>query len=80
MRETSTGGASSAQEIYITLSAQGQLKVGTCQHCVVQEQGRPARAWDADGDKELDFKRDQLIAELARRGVTTEIVEQYVCP
>lgn len=67
------------QQLYITL-ANGRLKIGTCQHCVVKEQGRPERAWDPNGDAELDFPRDQLIAELARLGVTTEIVEQYVCP
>lgn len=33
------------------------LKIGTCEHCVVREQGRPARAWEAEGDKELDFER-----------------------
>jgi hypothetical protein len=66
-------------QLYITL-VDGQLKIGTCSHCVIHEQGRPERAWDPDGDKELDFPRDALIAELARLGVSTEIVEQYVCP
>jgi hypothetical protein len=65
--------------LYITLD-NGQLKIGTCMHCVVQEQGRPERAWEPDGDKELDFPRDELIAELARLGVSVKVVEQYVCP
>jgi hypothetical protein len=77
MAEASTTGA---QQLYITLSPDGQLKVGTCNHCVVQERGRPERAWNPDGDKELDFPRDQLIAQLARLGVSIKIVEQYVCP
>lgn len=68
------------QQLYITLSPDGELKIGTCMHCVVKEQGRPARAWEPDGDKELDFPRNQLLEELARLGVNAEIVEQYVCP
>lgn len=67
------------QQLYITLE-NGHLKIGTCLHCVVHEQGRPERAWDPNGDRELDFPRDQLIAELAQRGVRVEIVEEYVCP
>ena len=69
-----------SEMLYITLSPEGQLKIGTCSHCVVEERGRPARAWNADGDKELDFQRDRLIAELAQRGIQVEIVEEYVCP
>lgn len=69
-----------AQQLYITLSPDGQLKVGTCQHCVAQEHGRPDRAWNADGDKELDFQRDRLLEELKRLGVIVAIIEQYVCP
>jgi len=72
-------GTTQGTQLYITLT-NGQLKIGTCMHCVVKEQGRPERAWDPDGDKELDFPRDQLIAQLAQRGVSVEIVEQYVCP
>ncbi len=41
-------------ELHIVLE-NGLLKIGTCEHCVVREHGRPAMAWDADGDKELDF-------------------------
>ena len=72
-------GTSAPQQLYITLD-NGQLKIGTCMHCVVQEQGRPERAWDPDGDRELDFPRDELIAQLAQLGVKVEIIEQYVCP
>ncbi len=66
-------------ELHIVLE-QGTLKIGTCFHCVVKEPGRPDRAWNADGDKELDFDRDQLLARLAIFGVTTEITQEYVCP
>lgn len=66
-------------ELHIVLEGD-TIKVGTCQHCVVQEHGRPERAWNADGDKELDFDRDQLIARMASLGVQVEITEEYVCP
>ncbi len=66
-------------ELHIVLE-NGLLKIGTCFHCVVREPGRPDRAWNADGDKELDFDRDQLLARLATFGVTTEITQEYVCP
>lgn len=66
-------------ELHIVLE-QGTLKIGTCFHCVVRESGRPDRAWNADGDKELDFDRDQLLAHLATLGVITEITQEYVCP
>ena len=71
--------ASQPAELHIVLE-QGTLKVGTCFHCVVKEPGRPDRAWNADGDKELDFDRDQLLARLAALGVTTKITQEYVCP
>lgn len=66
-------------ELFIVLEY-GTLKIGTCEHCVVKEHGRPARAWNPDGDKELDFDREQLIARLAALGVQATITEQYVCP
>lgn len=66
--------------LYITITPGGELKMGTCAHCVVQEQGRPARAWEPDGDSELDFDRDTLIARLAQLGVAVSISQQYVCP
>lgn len=68
-----------ARELHIVLEA-GTLKVGTCEHCVVREHGRPNRAWNPDGDTELDFNRDELIAYLAILGVHIEITEEYVCP
>jgi len=68
-----------ASELHIVLEA-GTIKVGTCEHCVVREHGRPARAWNPDGDMELDFHRDELIARLAALGVQVEITEEYVCP
>lgn len=66
--------------LYITITPGGELKMGTCEHCVAQEQGRPARAWEPDGDNDLDFDRDTLIARLAQLGVTVSISQQYVCP
>jgi len=66
-------------ELHIVLEA-GTIKVGTCEHCVVREHGRPDRAWNPDGDKELDFNRDELIARLAALGVQVDITEEYVCP
>jgi hypothetical protein len=75
----STAPAGQQACLHIVLE-QGTLKIGTCFHCVVKEPGRPDRAWEPDGDKELDFDRDQLLARLAALGVTTEITQEYVCP
>ncbi len=66
--------------LYITVSREGNLKAGTCDHCVIREQGRPERAWNNDGDRELDFDRDALIARLASLGVIVRIDQEYVCP
>lgn len=66
--------------LYITLGSNGSLKAGTCEHCVVYEQGRPQRAWDADGDRELDFDRDTLFAYLAELGIVLTDRQAYVCP
>jgi hypothetical protein len=66
--------------LYITLGPDGSLKAGTCAHCVVEERGRPGRAWDADGDNELDFDRDTLFAFLADLGVVLTNRQAYVCP
>jgi hypothetical protein len=66
--------------VYISLGPEGTFKAGTCAHCVIQERGRPARAWDADGDRDLDFARDQLFAELAALGVVLTNRQAYVCP
>ena len=56
------------QSLYITISPDG-LKMGTCEHCIIHEQGRPARAWNPNGDKELDFNRDAYIAAMQEFGV-----------
>jgi hypothetical protein len=66
--------------LYLTLGPDGSLKVGTCEHCVIEERGRPERAWDADGDNELDFDRDTLFAYLADLGVVLTNRQAYVCP
>lgn len=69
-----------ALDLHVVVSATSELKIGTCEHCVVREPGRPDRAWNPDGDKELDFDRDTLIAQLAALGVQVEVTEEYVCP
>jgi len=68
------------QHLYVTLSPAGDLKIGSCSHCVIHEQGRPERAWNPDGDLELDFDRDRLIAQLQALGVVVTIQQEYVCP
>ncbi len=69
-----------APVLYVAVEADASFKMGTCQHCVFEEQGRPARAWDAEGDRELDFARDPYFAHLARLGITITDREAYVCP
>jgi hypothetical protein len=76
---SSTAPASQPAELHIVLELD-TLKMGTCFHCVVKEPGRPDRAWNADGDKELDFDRNALISQLAQLGVVVEIQQEYVCP
>lgn len=66
--------------LYIGLGPDGAFKAGTCAHCVVEERGRPARAWNADGDRDLDFDRERLLAELADLGVQITDRRAYVCP
>jgi hypothetical protein len=78
---SSTAPAGQQACLHIVLDVkQGTLKIGTCFHCVVKEPDRPDRAWNADGDKELDFDRDQLLVRLAVLGVAVEITQEYVCP
>jgi hypothetical protein len=69
-----------AQTLHLKIDADGSLKIGTCEHCVIQELGRPNRAWDPDGDRELDFDRDTLIQQLGELGVQVTITQEYVCP
>ncbi len=66
--------------LYILLGPEGALKVGTCAHCVIEEHGRPARAWDAQGDNALDFDRDTLFAHLADLGIVLTDRQAYICP
>lgn len=68
------------QTLYITLGPEGAFKVGTCEHCVIEEHGRPPRAWDADGDSALDFDRDTLFAYLSDLGIVFTNRQAYVCP
>jgi len=71
-----------APALYVALGSDGNtFKIGTCEHCVLYEQGRPDRAWDADGDKALDFDRDTYYSYLGRLGVLIHNpVVAYVCP
>jgi hypothetical protein len=69
-----------------------RLKMGTCEHCVLEQDtvpfgvgGKPERAWlpnPNDPDAELDFDRDALLAGLAALGVLVEVATggQYICP
>src|SRR5260370_32111796 len=66
--------------LYITLGPEGSFKAGTCEHCVIEEYGRPPRAWDADGDSALDFERDTLFAYLSDLGIVFTNRQTYVCP
>jgi hypothetical protein len=66
--------------LYVKIDDDGAVKIGTCMHCVVREQGRPVRAWNAKGDAELDFPRDLLVHRLAAFGLQVEIEQEYVCP
>jgi hypothetical protein len=69
-----------AHILHLTVGQDGSLKVGSCEHCVVKEVGRPDRAWDPQGDSELDFDRDEMIQRLAALGVQVTITQEYVCP
>jgi hypothetical protein len=71
---------SATARLHLKLEADGSLKIGTCEHCVIQEHGRPERAWNPDGDRELDFDRDALIKHLHDLGVQVQITQEYVCP
>jgi hypothetical protein len=75
---TATG--PSAQTLHLNIAADGTLKIGTCEHCVIRESGRPERAWLPNGDSELDFDRDTLIELLGALGVQISITQEYVCP
>lgn len=77
---TPTSSARRPSSLHLLLERDGVFKIGTCQHCVVFEDGRPERAWDAQGDSELDFPRDELLRRLASRGVRVAVQEEYVCP
>jgi hypothetical protein len=75
---TATG--PSAPVLHLTIAADGSLKIGTCEHCVIWEPSRPERAWNPNGDSELDFDRDTLIQRLRDLGITVQITQEYVCP
>lgn len=79
-REVERTSVSLASELYIALEVDASYKIGTCDHCVLLERGRPAHAWDADGDKELDFDRDRYFAHLAAFGLVMTHRQAYVCP
>jgi hypothetical protein len=35
-----------ASELHVAIAPDATFKIGTCAHCVLFEEGRPARAWD----------------------------------
>jgi hypothetical protein len=74
------GSSHQSWTLYITLGPDGAFKAGTCQRCVVEEQERPERSWEADGDSVLDFDRDTLFAHLADLGVVLTNRQAYLCP
>lgn len=74
-----SGPQTHAPQLFV-LVRRDELRVGSCEHCVIAEPGRPDRSWDPDGDKELDFDRDTLIRMLAALGVVITDREEYVCP
>ena len=69
-----------ATQLHVAIDADGAYKIGTCEHCVCLEVGRPARAWDPDGDKELDFPRDHYFRLLGLLGIVMTERQAYVCP
>ena len=72
--------APGARELHVTIGPDANYKIGTCQHCVLFEEARPDRAWDADGDRDLDFDRDRYFALLATLGIVMTDRQAYVCP
>jgi hypothetical protein len=66
-------------QLFLSVGEANQVQIGTCEHCV-REPHRPDRAWEPDGDRELDFDRDGLIEKLRARGIQVIITDQYVCP
>ncbi len=69
-----------APALHVAIDTDAAFKIGTCVHCVLFEEGRPARAWDADGDRELDFDRNRYFALLAHLGIVMKERQAYVCP
>jgi hypothetical protein len=69
-----------ARELHVSIGPDASYKIGTCEHCVLLEQGRPDRAWDADGDKDLDFARNRYFSLLSQLGVVMTDRQAYVCP
>ena len=67
-------------ELHVSIDADASYKIGSCEHCVLWEHGKPDRAWSAEGDKELDFDRDQYFALLEALGIVMSERQAYVCP
>lgn len=67
-------------KLYVAIDLDGEVKIGTCKHCVAYERSRPARSWAPRGDNELDFPRDALIEQLTAHGVHLSIDQEYICP
>jgi hypothetical protein len=66
-------------QLFLSMDAANQVQIGSCEHCV-REARRPDRAWEPEGDRELDFDREALIEKLRARGIHLIITDQYVCP
>lgn len=66
--------------LYVAIDADASFKIGTCEHCVLAERGRPARASYPDGDRALDFERDAYFRLLAHFGLVLQERTAYVCP
>lgn len=69
-----------ARELHVAIALDASFKLGTCKHCVLLEQGRPKRAWNANGDAELDFDRDRYFSLLTKFGIVMKERQAYVCP
>jgi hypothetical protein len=69
-----------ARELHVSIGVDAAYKIGTCEHCVLLEHGRPDRAWNAEGDKDLDFDRDQYFSLLTRLSIVMTDRQTYVCP
>jgi hypothetical protein len=69
-----------ASELHVMIDTEASYKIGTCKHCVLHETGRPERAWNADGNKALDFEQDRYFTLLGSLGLVLTGSHSYICP